>query len=375
MKRVLLCLCGLTPQIITETLYVLSVEQNPSWKPDEIHIITTGSGKLLIKEKLLHPSQGRFYKLCEEFGLANISFNSSNLHCPENTEEEILDIRNEEENRKMADFILAVVHKLCTDSNNQVHASLAGGRKTMSFYLGMAMQFFAKEIDTMSHVLVNPPFENHPDFYYPPKVPQEYTFFNSITGQPYTLSSSKARISLAYIPFVRLGDYLPRKKDRPVSFTQEIQKVQQTIENRRKEPELIFETSDLCLNIDGLKVYFTPVEAAIYYQFVRSKLECERNINCQDCFDCFITPYDLSIKELEAFLINRWGSFSIRLDSILDRLKTKTDMRQWFLQNRSRINRKIKNLDSTGWASIQSKGNYGSRTYGIMLDKKQIDMH
>lgn len=44
-----------------------------------------------------------------------------------------------EDQEALADFIVKEVAQLCADPNRIVHASLAGGRKTMTFYLGYAM--------------------------------------------------------------------------------------------------------------------------------------------------------------------------------------------------------------------------------------------
>ena len=40
-RRILLAVSGLTPQIVTETLYALAVIQKPAWIPTEVHLITT----------------------------------------------------------------------------------------------------------------------------------------------------------------------------------------------------------------------------------------------------------------------------------------------------------------------------------------------
>ena len=141
MRKILLCLCGLSPAVITETIYALTRLQKPAFIPDEVHVITTATGKMLIEEKLLHPVLGRFYTLCQEYGLGNIRFNEANIHVINKDGEEILDLKDDLENNLTADFILHIVRKFCLEEDTILHASIAGGRKTMSFYLGMAMQF------------------------------------------------------------------------------------------------------------------------------------------------------------------------------------------------------------------------------------------
>jgi CRISPR-associated protein NE0113 (Cas_NE0113) len=44
-RRVLLALCGLSPQVVTETLYALAVEEAPPFLPTRIEILTTEEGR------------------------------------------------------------------------------------------------------------------------------------------------------------------------------------------------------------------------------------------------------------------------------------------------------------------------------------------
>ncbi len=48
MPKILLAVSGMSPQIITETLYALHQEQ--AWLPDEVHLITTLQGKLKAEQ-------------------------------------------------------------------------------------------------------------------------------------------------------------------------------------------------------------------------------------------------------------------------------------------------------------------------------------
>lgn len=43
-RKILLAVTGLSPQIVTETLYALAVGQDTPWIPDEIHLITSCEG-------------------------------------------------------------------------------------------------------------------------------------------------------------------------------------------------------------------------------------------------------------------------------------------------------------------------------------------
>ncbi|HEY8485771.1 MAG TPA: CRISPR-associated ring nuclease Csm6 [Limnochordales bacterium] len=80
------------------------------------------------------------------------------------------------------------------DPGVRVLASLAGGRKTMSTYLAMVLQFYGRPGDELLHVLVPAPFESHPEFFYPPRKPRLLT-----TQDGRTLSTAQARVELASV--------------------------------------------------------------------------------------------------------------------------------------------------------------------------------
>ena len=55
-KDILFLVTGMTPQIITETLYALAAdpENNDKWVPTEIHVLTTAKGKIQIRSRLFN---------------------------------------------------------------------------------------------------------------------------------------------------------------------------------------------------------------------------------------------------------------------------------------------------------------------------------
>lgn len=201
-RNILLCVAGMTPQIITETFYVLTAERGE--RVDEIRVITTLSGKKKLLETLLGDG-GKFDEFCRDFGIErdSIKFDEKTITLLRKPDGENLeDIRTEEENEIAGNQICEIVRELCRDETTRIHASAAGGRKTMSIYLTAAMSLFGRADDCLSHVLVSEEFEtgNAPDFFYKPKSPQIIKLRNS--GRE--VSTDEARIYLAEIPFVRL---------------------------------------------------------------------------------------------------------------------------------------------------------------------------
>lgn len=57
MKNILLAVVGLSPQVVTETLYALHQQGR---RVDAIHVITTREGKEAVLAALLSPRDGRY---------------------------------------------------------------------------------------------------------------------------------------------------------------------------------------------------------------------------------------------------------------------------------------------------------------------------
>ncbi len=205
-RRLLLCVTGLTPQIVTETLFALA-HSDPAFLPTEIHVITTGAGATLVKNALLHPNGGQFWALLKDYPqLGRPFFDENHIHVITNADGTPLDdIRTPEENAAAADAITSLMTQLTRDEDSALHVSIAGGRKTMGFFLGYAFSLYARPQDRLSHVLVSPPFESHPEFFFPPAQPRQL-----VKGENQFLDTADAKITLAEIPVVLLRHGVPQ---------------------------------------------------------------------------------------------------------------------------------------------------------------------
>ena len=63
MKNILLAVTGLSPQVITETLFAL---HQSNQRVDAIHVITTRDGKETIFANILAGKSGQYYRYLEE---------------------------------------------------------------------------------------------------------------------------------------------------------------------------------------------------------------------------------------------------------------------------------------------------------------------
>ena len=67
--RILLVVTGLSPQVVTETIYALAVGHNPPFVPTEVQLLTTAEGAERARLSLLSEDPGWFGRLCRDYGL------------------------------------------------------------------------------------------------------------------------------------------------------------------------------------------------------------------------------------------------------------------------------------------------------------------
>jgi CRISPR-associated protein (TIGR02584 family) len=227
-ERVLVCLAGLSPQVVSETVWALAVARRPRWAPRRLIIVTTTEGEERIAATLLHPESGALRALADEYPDATLS------HLPGATEIRVLckaserrltDLADPGSVRAAADGILEVIRELTAVPERELQLSIAGGRKSLGALAALALSLFGRPQDAMSHVLVNEPFISHPAFFFPPRVPRPLL---GTDGRVH--STAEAQVSLVEIPFPRLRAVLPPAAFRAVDFRSAIDAAQRGIE-------------------------------------------------------------------------------------------------------------------------------------------------
>ncbi|MCI5166077.1 MAG: TIGR02584 family CRISPR-associated protein [Candidatus Electrothrix sp. GM3_4] len=156
-RRILLAVIGMTPQILTETLYKLVVDSNPPFIPTEIHLITTAQGAKSAQNALLGVGgdKGEFHRFCQDYNLSTTRFTPDHIHRISGPDGPFInDTESAEHNTITANFITEQVRRFTEDDQAALHLSLAGGRKTMSYYAGYALSLYGRMQDRLSHVLV-----------------------------------------------------------------------------------------------------------------------------------------------------------------------------------------------------------------------------
>lgn len=273
-RNVLLCVAGMTPQIITETLYALHKKNEGV---DEIRVITTLEGRNKILQTLLDKETGKFFEFCRDYGIdpESIKFDETTIALLDKPDGITLeDIRTPEENTLAGDKICKIVAELCKDKNTKIHASAAGGRKTMSIYLTAAMQIFGRADDTLSHVLVNADFEANRHFFYPPPKPKIFKIVDPITKEGREVSTIDAEIYLAPIPFIRLRGIGVK------AFDEQAETYKQTVDKAQSDLRFFESASKLKLNcrkntiqVADRTVTLSPREFFVYAMFAKFRKE------------------------------------------------------------------------------------------------------
>ncbi len=179
-QHILFSVAGMSPAIITETLFGL---QEKGIKSGEVHLLTTSHGKKSMQVLL------RQIPLFNEMYHTNWEINSEWIEeLLDSHKKPLADLRTFSHNETAANAIVDRIRDWTEHDNIVLHASVAGGRKTMGIYLTQAMSWLARPEDDLSHVLVSEEFERDRDFYFPDK----------------NNSKHKNIIAFAEVPFVHL---------------------------------------------------------------------------------------------------------------------------------------------------------------------------
>jgi CRISPR-associated protein (TIGR02584 family) len=372
-REILGAVSGLTPQLITETLYYLTQKRDPTVAIAEIHVLTTQPGGQRILTDLLTPDGGHFHALCGEYNLdpTTIAFDAEHIHVFTDVAGiPIDDIRTAADSAAVADQILAVIRRLTDDPTTRLHCSLAGGRKTQSALLGFALQLYGRPQDTLLHVLVDEAFENHTAFFYPPRQPR---LIQTADGRQ--LDARTARVTVAEIPYVRLRDKLSTSLTHPTSgFAPTIDRLQHTLDTLPNVPPLVIDPAARKVCIGVTQIALEPVEIVLYTQLALAKIQQVGR------GDGFLSLKELNGKRQEMLLRYErlYGAYSGHVENL--RQAWEKSIRPARLRSHfSKITRKIRQVVpgniEVSFYEVTSNRRYGATRYGLRLLPERIEVH
>ena len=361
-RRHLLCITGLTPQVVTETLYAL-YREDPAQLPTDIHVLSTDDGIARARLTLLSDQPGWFHRLCADYRLPPMRFGPESLHLLLDWQGlPLTDIRDGADNTAAADAVTEWIRRLTANDADQVHVSLAGGRKTLGFFAGYALSLFGRPQDRLTHVLVNAPFESHPGFFYPTP------YSDIIYGQPpdpRPLDSRDAIVTLADIPFVRLRHGLPASLlSGRASFSATVQMAQQSL----GPPQLEINVDSGQVRAGGVPVELAPAELAFYLCLVRRTAAGQPPVSCP--------PEGVPSAEYARDFLVAYravvGTFGDD-DRVVQGFRQGMD-KNYFERRKSRVNRKLAEVlgNAAAMYLIQSFGRRPRTVYGLGMAAGQI---
>jgi len=384
-RNILLCVAGMTPQIITETLFAL--HQNGE-RMDETRVITTLEGRNKVLKSLLDEKEGKFFEFCRDFGIdaGKIKFDETTISLLDKPDGTTLnDIRTPEDNTLAGDKICKIIAELCKDKNARIHASAAGGRKTMSIYLTAAMQLFGRADDTLSHVLVNADFETNPQFFYPPPKPQKITLRD---GRE--ISTREAKIHLAEVPFVRLqGTRSALTLREGQSYSDLVRQAQTYLDTEEKNFPLRIDLANNQLSVGELKAHVSDYQLLLFVLFAGKKfrgagdnrdgfvyLNSLRRDDFETAFQkIMIAKQGEECPFTEARLNNTDWKFLLTVVEQCESGKDKdyNDFMNSVIRSIGKANKDLRKAGFPPKYEITSKGNSRPKKYGLDIPKEQIE--
>lgn len=316
-RDILISVVGKTPQVVTETLYAL-LQQDPPVNVREIHLISTTAGIQMIHQELLIPGKGILYQFFADFSIPAHTVEIKPVEILHFDGQALADIRATAENEAAREFIVRYVAGETRREDIRIFASIAGGRKTMSAYLSLAMNLYGRWQDHLSHVLVSPSEEElDRSFFYPNPDDRQITLRSGRT-----ILARDVKIDLADIPFVQLRPLLENY------YRDEFQNI-----------ETLFQISQDTINSMGQDVKIILNRRALTLQIVAG----QNNI---------LTSHPLPPKEATIYLLAFESEEPLalqheekRLDALYNQLKTREFEAKpdW---GQEHIQKKISNLNS-----------------------------
>lgn len=355
-KNLLICVSGLTPQIVTESLFCLAVKEKIPIH--EIYVITTARGRDVILGKDSHPATPKsplkkeIENLCKMYKLKPPLFQENDTHIIVAKEEsiELPDIRSDKDNILFPNKVCEFLRIKSADPNNVLYCSITGGRKSMSVHLANALSLFARENDKLLHVLTK---EEH-----------EFKGF-----YPQTKKEAKD-LELAEIPFVRLRPFISAEVKGSellkLNFDEIVKHTQAQLKALTPSNKMIIDIERRELRFGNDKIILEPNEFLFYYYFVDSK---NRGIN-------EISVYTFMSDETRIQMIQYFKEFYKNIDIEKKRWYKKGFTGEDFRTKRSKVNDKIESLihdvDISQLFTISVNKRYGSSTYFIKAEKERF---
>ncbi|GIW43286.1 MAG: CRISPR-associated protein [Candidatus Binatia bacterium] len=353
----LVFVAGASPQVITETVSALC--QRRPVPQTCVFVLTTTSGREHI-ERALFGRKGAWAALQREYPAAK-RFRFSPKHIlllPGPTGAPLDDVRSAAESEAAGNFILNFVRNHTRPESPPLHASIAGGRKTMGYLLATALMLYGRVDDRLSHVLVRPSDIESSSFFFRPRKKKRIKVQRS-DGQIFEVSTSEIDVELTDLPFPRLR-LLQREQDlQATSFSELVRRLQDRL-GQLARPTIEIDLLQHRIVCGGEGIELSPLRVGIYALLAQRRRDAHiAGFDCAGCAACFLPAAELT------------PYFRDRLRQLMSRLGSVAVGRDWgernFRPEISKLNAQLQRKLGSASApyEIQIRGQRKQRLYGI----------
>lgn len=360
-NNILIAVTGLTPQIVTEAFYCLTVQQKTP--VHEIYIFTTQKGKEVLMgqgEKDFMPKtpfKKELYQLCKDYNVEIPKFEYNDEHIIVAREEsvELPDIRTDEHNILFPNKVSEFLKEKSADHNNILYSVISGGRKSMSVHLSLAMTIFGRVHDKLYHVLTSE--ENEFKNFYPKNKEEDEL------------------LEISEIPFIRLRSFIASTNEDAQIFSKKYNEIVEFTQNKLQfisnSNKLVIDAGRKTLQYGDNSLRLEPLHFAFYFQFIQLNLEGKQGLSINDIVS------DEFANKLKLFINENYGEYYLDDDSKSTWWKTK-DRDTYFRQIRSKINQNLEDLLPGSYEQsqykIESDRDYGNTKYFIPASSDKIQI-
>ena len=288
---VLLAVTGLSPAVVTETLWALAHEK-PRVLPRRVEFLTTATGARRIGEMLFSPAAAFGGKTAWQALREALKARADELIATPpsvigrpapatGTLVPLDDIATPQDNEAAAARILEAVRAVVENPDTRLVASIAGGRKTMGALLHAAVSLVGRESDRLTHVLVTPPYETLPGFFFPGQPGPD-----PANREGRAFPARQAEVRLADVPFVPLRNRFEYLRDMPGSFDGLVRRFARQMKEDALRPALVaISYRRKSLGVDGLQVPMRPRALAVLHFLLDANAQGAIPVDQQDVED------------------------------------------------------------------------------------------
>lgn len=269
-KIFLYAITGLSPAVLTETIWCLAMQKIPVF-PDRLIVFTTQTGK----EKLTELVNEHWKNMINAIKKKNIEIpyhmenwqsgwiNVFEYRDKSGARHNLDDVRTQSDNLEIAEYMFRQIKNDISDEFERptIYASIAGGRKTMGAMLHSIVSLVGKEDDKIFHILT----DKDP--------PRDFAYPGCKSDEKY-----KINLNFAEVPFVPLYNILKRNTlARGTTYKSLIQDLSDSINKRMCKIRTNAHECTLTVEIgeDVIEIKLRYVEFLIASTFFRRAKECK----------------------------------------------------------------------------------------------------